>query len=619
MSVASEYQIPRGHTCRHASMHIMDTPTQPPSSTPQLLGAIVIAASAMFAASCSNPLGPIDADYARRLEPARLRGVERFDREKYAQPPSPSESASSALVRPKSRFEGLEQATLTLEEARASAFSRNLDIRVALISPTISAQSLRAEEAKFEAIFRPRAGVDQSDRPTLNTTQSNTSDTTFVGAGVDIPLRSGGRMNVDLSESHSETTGNSFVTFNSAYSTELQFSISQPLLRNAGRRVNTYSIRIADYNRQISEAQTKLEIIRQLASVDRSYWRLYAARRELEVRQRQFELAQSQLERARRRVNAGDLGEIEIIRAESGVASSLGGIIMAENSVLQQQRELKRIVNTQGLEYDNRTLIIPGSEPDPLRFQFDGLDLATQAVANRMEMLELELQIASDYSTIEYNKNQALPLVTLDYQYGIQGLGGTFNSSTDQFSSDRFNPWSLSINGQIPIGNEAAKARVQQSILQRLQRLSTRDAREQAIRQEVLNAVDTIESTWQQIMAARQSTLAAARTLAAEQRQFDAGSRTSTDVLDASTRLADAQSSEVRAVTDYQIAQVDLAFATGTILGAAKIDWAPTDAAAGEPQGRNDPTPRAFPLYADPDKVTRPITGRNPLMGNGDR
>jgi len=52
--------------------------------------------------------------------------------------------------------------------------------------------------------------------------------------------------------------------------------------------------------------------------------------------------------------------------------------------------------------------------------------------------------------------------------------------------------------------------------------------------------------------------------------------RIATDVLDAQTSLGDAQSAEIRAVTDYQVSQVDLAFATGTLLGATKVRWQPT-------------------------------------------
>lgn len=98
-----------------------------------------------------------------------------------------------------------------------------------------------------------------------------------------------------------------------------------------------------------------------------------------------------------------------------------------------------------------------------------------------------------------------------------------------------------------------------------------------AIRQEVLDSVDSVQSSWQRILAARQSAIAAGRTLDAERRQFDLGARTSTDVLDAATRLAEGQLAEIRALADYQIALVDLSFATGTLLGAARVDWSPRD------------------------------------------
>src|SRR5690606_22917061 len=143
----------------------------------------------------------------------------------------------------------------------------------------------------------------------------------------------------------------------------------------------------------------------------------------------------------------------------------------------------------------------------------DPASLTEQAVANRMEMLELELQLAADFSTIEFNKNQALPLFSLDYRYSIDGLGPTHAESISTLRGNDCESWSLGLSGEIPIGNEAARARVQQAILQRLQRLSTRDARRQAIIQEVLNAIDNIEAGWQRILAARQAAITAGRTL----------------------------------------------------------------------------------------------------------
>jgi outer membrane protein TolC len=76
-------------------------------------------------------------------------------------------------------------------------------------------------------------------------------------------------------------------------------------------------------------------------------------------------------------------------------------------------------------------------------------------------------------------------------------------------------------------------------------------------------------------LAGRQNTILQSRLYQAEKRQFELGLRTSTDVLDAQTKFAEAQSAEILALTEYQIAQVDLAFATGTLLGAAKVQWDP--------------------------------------------
>ncbi len=93
----------------------------------------------------------------------------------------------------------------------------------------------------------------------------------------------------------------------------------------------------------------------------------------------------------------------------------------------------------------------------------------------------------------------------------------------------------------------------------------------------MLDAVDNLNAAWQRVLAARQSVVVAARVLAAEQRRFEQGLNISNEVQDAQIRLADARSNEVRAVTDYQIAQIDIAFATGTVLGSAKIRWEPTE------------------------------------------
>ena len=59
---------------------------------------------------------------------------------------------------------------------------------------------------------------------------------------------------------------------NGPHATDIDYSISQPLLRNAGRRASTCGLRIAALDTQIAQARTKLEGISQIAC-----WRRYAS------------------------------------------------------------------------------------------------------------------------------------------------------------------------------------------------------------------------------------------------------------------------------------------------------------------------------------------------------
>ncbi len=538
-------------------------------------------AGAMLAASglagCANPLWRDESDLGHRVPVERLRRIDTLSIDQYARPASGAgsvEQQQQAIIAERQRFAGLAKADLTLDDARASALANNLDLKVQLVNPEIAQESVNIEQSRFEALFTTRANYQNLDQPTASTLSSAQQKTTQIDPGVTIPLRTGGSATVSLPWTKNETN-NIFSTLNPSYTSDLQFSISHPLLRNAGREVSTTQIRVASYNQQISQTQTKLAIINELASVERAYWGLFQARRSLDVSQQQYELADEQLKRAERQSRAGKVAEIEVIRAQSGVAQRLGSIISAQQSVLTQQRELKRLMNRRDLDVDTSTVIATATDPNPVEYLFDAGSLANAAEQNRMEMLELELRLLADAANIRYAQNQTLPQLDVTGSYTINGLGASSQDSFRQLERKDYEDWSIGANLSVPLGNEGALARLRQATLTRLQRLSTKEARRQTVRQDVLDAVDKLQSGWQSILAARQATILATRTLAAEQRQFDVGSSTSTNVLDSATRLAEAQLSEIQALTQYQLAQVELAVATGTLLGATRVQWEP--------------------------------------------
>ena len=233
------------------------------------------------------------------------------------------------------------------------------------------------------------------------------------------------------------------------------------------------------------------------------------------------------------------------------------------------------MLNAPGLDIGSPTAVIPTTEASALRYRLDAHDLADAAVENRMEMLELELAIARETANVRIARNETLPLVSFDYAYNVNGLGESFDESLELLGQSDYADHRFGLRVQVPIGNQAAMSRLRRALLTRVQQFATRDQRELQIRQEVFNAADQLEANWQRILATRQRVILAARLLAVEQRRFDQGLSTSNDVLDALTNLANAQSAEVAAVTEYQIAQVDIAFATGTVLGASRVVWEP--------------------------------------------
>ncbi len=510
------------------------------------------------------------------IRPRILHEIDAADLQAYSQPAPAltTQPTTMALTRPSTR-PAPEQHEVRIEDVRRLALRNNLDLRVELVNPSIAKTTLTEEQARFETLFTANADYARFDTPVESRLNSSQAENISGNVGVTVPLETGGTLDFRVPVNRFKTN-NEFSVLNPAYESDFTATLTQPLLRGAGVAANANPIRLAFYDLQATEARTKLEIIRVLAEADRVYWRLYAAREALTVRKQEYDLATAQLERARRFVRAQQQAEVEIVRAESGVADTLEQIIIAENTVRDRQRDLKRTLNEAGLGMETDTILIPATAPSALYYKLDADQLAEAALAHRMEMLELELRIAADVANIDFARNQTLPLVTLDYSYNVNGLGRSFGESFALVDDRDFEDHHVGLHAEVPIGNEAARSRLRRAILNRVQRLATREQRALQIREEVYNATDQLEANWQRIVATRQRTVLAARVLEAETRQFELGLRTSTEVLDAQTKLANARLSEIVAVTEYQIAQIDVAFATGTLLGADNVVWTPT-------------------------------------------
>jgi len=293
------------------------------------------------------------------------------------------------------------------------------------------------------------------------------------------------------------------------------------------------------------------------------------------VRKQQYDLAEILFEETQSFVDVGAKPRIELMRTRASVAEKLEAIINAENDVRDAERDLKQMLGKPGLGIETETTLIPSSLPDPVHYDIQREEMVASALENRMELLALELQLAQDADKIEYRRNQTLPLVSMQYQYNVNGLGPKRSDAYDLLVNNDYRDHRLGLQVSIPLGNEAAKSQLRQAVYERAQRLADRESQKEQITIEVLKQIDRLEANWQRILAARQTAILNDELYQAEKRQFELGMVTATDVLDAQTALADAQRAEISAVADYQISLIDLAYATGTLLGAAKVEWEP--------------------------------------------
>lgn len=542
----------------------------------RVTGVVVSLAGALLTSACRD-IGR-GGTGERVVPPRELREIGAVQPHEIGRPPA---RAPSTLPSTRATVEPLAKVPLTLADVRELALRNNLDLQVSRISPALANESLFEEEAQYEALFTTSAGYSSTDSPSANQiTQQQTgnqSNSWNVTPGVQFPLRTGGVVELDVPLSRFETDTQA-QTLNPAYTSDVAARITQPLLRGGGIDVNAQPIRVAFYGYQQAQARAKLEVTRVLADADRVYWRLFAAREALLVRRQEYDLAVAQLRRARSQVDAGAAAEVEIVRAQSGVADRIEAIITSENTLRDTERQLKRILNSPDLEMESPTELLPATPPRPVYMELDVPNLVSRAMAQRMELLETELEIALATASVRVARHETLPLVNVDYTYNINGLGGGWDDSFDMVRTNDFVDHRVGLRVEVPIGNAAARSRLRRALLNRVQALATLDQRRLLIRQEVLNAADQFEANWQRILAARQRVLLAQRLLEVEIRQFEQGLRTSTEVLNAQTQLASAQLSEISAVADYQIAQVDIAFATGTVLGQSSVVWEPATA-----------------------------------------
>jgi len=410
---------------------------------------------------------------------------------------------------------------------------------------------------------------------------------------------------------------NSHITTNSPtslltpdLSSNFQFKITQNLLQGFGSLPNLRFVRIAKNNREISDVAFRLQIITTVDQIEDMYWDLVYAYENVRVQQEALTYAQKALDDSKQQAKVGTVPPIQVVSAQSTVATDQQNLILAQNNLQLQELLMKNAVSrsiedpvlAEAELIPTSAMLIPQQES-----VVPTQDLINQALDHRAELVESRIDLNSRDLSSKAVRNALLPTLDAFAYYGGSGVGGVVNpaipncantTSTFCFDPAKAPPpfqtatsvgygstlsqlgnstapdkgFGLTLN--IPLRNREAQANQVRAELEYRQAQVRLHQLENQVRIEVRNAQFDVKQNLVAVQAAQYAVDFARQTLDADQQKLKVGLTTTTAILQDASTLTTSESNLVSAKAAYEKSRVELDRATGLLLDHSGIDVA---------------------------------------------
>ncbi len=376
-------------------------------------------------------------------------------------------------------------------------------------------------------------------------------------------------------------------------SSTFQFRITQPLLAGFGFLPNTRFIRIAKNNQKISDLAFKAQIIATVTQIETLYWDLFRAYQEEQVSEHSLQFAQQTYDDAQKQFALQAIPELDVLRDEAEVAKRDQDLTVAKTTLQLQQLLMKNAL-TKNLD-DPLLVAMPVIPTEPMHMDdaqaaTPVTDLIAQAMQDRPELAESQLDLQNRKITRKTARNALLPTLNLVAYYAGNALGGQLNpnygagfppgslppdTSTlpTTFAGVLGNAFNNSgqeyyVGGQlnIPLRNRVAKADQYRADLEYRQSQLLQQEQRKQILIAVENAQYALEQSRARVEAARTARDLADKTFQIMQKEQKLGAGSTYQTLSAQHDLAIAESDLAGAMTDYEKARVQLDQNTGATL-----------------------------------------------------
>jgi outer membrane protein len=472
---------------------------------------------------------------------------------------------------------------LSIDEAVNLGLEQNLGIQIQRFEPQIQDTGIAQARSFWAPQFSTTFTKTSNEQPVVNifsgTQPSTTTGQFFSGVTLAETLPWGANYTANWNNSRF-TTNDPTNTFNPRLQSNLSLNFTQPLLRN--RSIDQIRQQVANSRkfRDLSDIQLDSVIVQTTRAVRNAYWDLSTAINNLKAQQESLALAQQSLSDNRKRVEIGTLAPIDIVQAQAEVASNEERVIVAEAAIKRAQDNLRALILDPGATDFWITAFEP-SDAAPFQEQAIDIDAAVRnALDKRADLRAAKNGIERSDLSIRFLRNQILPDVNAQVNYGAVGIGGVQlpgrNPFTGEFTGSITTPiergyssalsdvfrssypqWTFGVQIGYPIGASTAHANLERARLEYQQAQTQLKNMQLQIATQVRESGRNVQTNQKRVQSARASRELQEKKLEAEEKKQAAGMSTSFFVFQAQRDLSQARTQEILAISDYNKSLVD--------------------------------------------------------------
>jgi len=395
-----------------------------------------------------------------------------------------------------------------------------------------------------------------------------------------------------------------FLRYNPAVISRFASGFNQPLLNGRGLVPNRRFLMVALNNLKLSEDLFRLQVTAVIVQVENAYWDLRAARESVRVAEKSLSVSRLLYENSQKQERVGTLAHLDVITAQSQVASAARDLVLAQTNLQLAETRFKNLLSKRtDPDLDAAGVVTVDPLPEPREGDVPDSDKAIRdAVAHRPELRQAQNDLRNQEIAIQFTQNALLPQASVFGLFagsGLQGnsliaTGGAGGSLQESFSA-AYPEYGSGLSLFLFLRNRSARADYLRAQLEAGQLQVTLQRSRQQIALEVRQAITGLIQGRAQVAAAHEAAVLADQVLDAEHKKFALGVSSTYEVILRERDQLAAQMAEIDALDSYAKALVEIDRAAGQTLEQNGIEL--SDALSGTVSRRPTP-PVRLPLGA---------------------